>query len=217
MSATSKPRLDITFVSDVACPWCAIGLASIDKAAASIGDDVDIAIRVEPFELNPDMGPEGAEVVPYLTRKYGRTPEQIAQTQAHIRSRGADAGFTFGKRDHVWNTFDAHRMLHWAQLEGKGAQMKRALLRAYHTEGRNPASREVLLEAAAAIGLDAERAKAIIDSDEFAAEVRQRERFWQQQGVSGVPFVVINDKYAIEGAQPPEAFEEAFRQIAAER
>ena len=217
MSATQKPRLDITFVSDVACPWCAIGLASIDKALGAIGGDMEAAIRVEPFELNPDMGPEGAEVVPYLTKKYGRTPQQIAQTQAMIRQRGADAGFAFGKRDHVWNTFDAHRMLHWAQLEGKGVEMKRALLRAYHGEGRNPASREVLVEAATAVGLDPERAKAVLDGKEFTEEVRSRERFWHQQGVSGVPFVVINNKYAIEGAQPPEAFEQAFRKIVAER
>ena len=208
-----KSRLDITFVSDVACPWCAVGLASIDKALAKLGDDIDTSIRVEPFELNPDMGPEGAQVMTYLTRKYGRTPEQIAETQVRIRQLGANAGFTFGPRDHVWNTFDAHRMLHWAQLEGKGAEMKRALLRAYHGEGRNPASKEVLLEAATAIGLDAARAREIIEGQEFANEVRERERFWQQQGVHGVPFVVINNKYAIEGAQPPEAFEQAFRQI----
>jgi predicted DsbA family dithiol-disulfide isomerase len=210
-----KP-LEITFVSDVACPWCAIGLASIDKALAKIGGEIEPTIRVEPFELNPDMGPEGANVMQYLTRKYGRTPEQIAETQARIRERGADAGFTFGKRDHVWNTFDAHRMLHWAQLEGKGAELKRALLKAYHGEGRNPAAKDVLLEAVTAIGLDANRARAILESDEFAGEVRERERYWHQQGVSGVPFVVINNKYAIEGAQPPEAFEQAFRQIAAE-
>jgi len=212
-----KPRLDITFVSDVACPWCAIGLASIDKALAGLGNEIDAAIRVEPFELNPDMGPEGAEVVPYLTKKYGRTPEQIAEAQARIRQRGADAGFTFGPRNHVWNTFDAHRMLHWAQLEGKGAELKRELLRAYHGEGRNPAGADVLVESAMAVGLDPERAKAIIEGNEFAKEVRERERYWQQQGVSGVPFVVINNKYAIEGAQPPEAFEQAFRQISQEK
>ena len=211
-----KPRLDITIVSDVACPWCAVGVASIDRALERIGSEVDADIRVEPFELNPDMGPEGEDVVAYIARKYGRTPAQIAETQARIRQRGADAGFTFGQRNHVWNTFDAHRMLHWAQLEGKGADLKRALLRAYHGEGRNPGARDVLLEAAASVGLDPGRAKAILESDEFAAEVRERERFWQQQGVSGVPFVVVNNKYAIEGAQPPEAFEQAFRQIAAE-
>ena len=208
-----KPHLDITLVSDVACPWCAIGLASIDKALARLGGDAEVTIHVEPFELNPDMGPEGSEVVPYLARKYGRTPEQIAQVQARIRESGAKVGFTFGPRNHVWNTFDAHRMLHWAQLEGKGAELKRALLRAYHGEGRNPGAKDVLVEAATSVGLDAARAKAILESDEYTAEVRARERFWLQQGVSGVPFVVVNDKYAIEGAQPPEAFEQAFRQV----
>ena len=211
-----KPRLDITLVSDVACPWCAIGLASIDRALARLGSEAEATIRVEPFELNPDMGPEGSEVVPYLARKYGRTPEQIAQVQARIRDSGAKVGFTFGPRNHVWNTFDSHRLLHWAQLEGKGAALKRALLHAYHGEGRNPGAPDVLLEAAAAVGLDAARAKAILESDEFTSEVRERERFWQQQGVSGVPFVVVNGKYAIEGAQPPEAFEQAFRQILSE-
>jgi len=212
----AKQHLDITFVSDVACPWCAIGLASIDKALGRIGGDIDARITVEPFELNPDMGPEGANVMEYITKKYGRTKEQIAEVQARIRERGADAGFTFGPRDHIWNTFDAHRMLHWATLEGKGAELKRALLKAYHGEGRNPAARDVLVEAATSVGLDPARAKAIAESDEFADEVRARENHWRRMGVSGVPFIVINDKYAIEGGQPPEAFEQAFRQIAAE-
>ena len=211
-----KPRLGITIVSDVACPWCAVGLASIDRALERMGGEVDADIRVEPFELNPDMGPEGEEIVAYIARKYGRTAEQIADTQARIRQAGANAGFAFGRRDHVWNTFDAHRMLHWASLEGRGAELKRALLRAYHGEGRNPAAKDVLVEAAAAAGLDRARAEAVANSDEFANEVRERERHWLRQGVSGVPFVVINNKYAIEGAQPPEAFEQAFRQIAGE-
>jgi len=123
-------------------------------------------------------------------------------------------GFDFGERKHVWNTFDAHRLLHWAQLEGRALELKRALLRAYHGEGRNPGARDVLLELATEVGLDPARAKAILDSDEFTAEVRERERYWQQVGVNGVPFVVVDGKYAIEGAQPPEAFEQALRQIA---
>jgi predicted DsbA family dithiol-disulfide isomerase len=160
------------------------------------------------------MGPEGAEVVPYLTRKYGRTPEQIAEVQMRIRERGEAVGFAFGARKHVWNTFDAHRMLHWASLEGRGLELKRALLRAYHGEGRNPGAPEVLVELATAVGLDAARAKSIVDGDEFTSEVRERERYWLQQGVSGVPFVVVNDTYAIEGAQAPEGYEQAFREIA---
>jgi predicted DsbA family dithiol-disulfide isomerase len=211
-----KPQLDIAFVSDVACPWCAIGLASLDQALGRVGDEVEAKVHPEPFELNPDMGAEGAEIIPYLGRKYGRTPDQIAQVQARIREHGRAVGFTFGPRNHVWNTFDAHRLLHWAALEGRGVELKRALLRAYHGEGRNPAAHEVLVELAGAVGLDPVRARAILASDEFSDDVRERERFWQRQGVSGVPFVVLNNKYVIEGAQPPEAFEQAIRQIAAE-
>jgi predicted DsbA family dithiol-disulfide isomerase len=209
-----RHRLDIAFVSDVACPWCAIGLASVDQALARLGGDVEATLHVEPFELNPDMGPEGAEVVPYLRRKYGRTPEQVAQAQARIRERGAAVGFRFGTRSHVWNTFDAHRVLHWAGVEGRAVELKRALLRAYHGEGRNPGAADVLVELAGAVGLDAARAKSIVEGDEFASAVRERERYWRQRGVAGVPHVVVNDSYVIEGAQPPEAFEKAFRQIA---
>ena len=205
--------LDIAFVSDVACPWCAIGLASLDQALGRLGTEVKSSVRVEPFELNPDMAAEGAEVVPYLTRKYGRTPEQIAQTQAFIRERGAAVGFAFGPRNHVWNTFDAHRVLHWAGLEGRALELKRALLQAYHGEGRNPADPDVLVELASAVGLDAARARSIVESREFEPEVRERERFWLRQGVSGVPLVVVNNKYAIEGAQPPEAYEQALLQV----
>jgi predicted DsbA family dithiol-disulfide isomerase len=209
-----RPHLDISFVSDVACPWCAIGLASLDRALERVRGDMDVTVRMEPFELNPDMGPEGADVVQYLGRKYGRTPEQIAEVQARIRQSGEAVGFKFGARNHVWNTFDAHRMLYWAGLEGRAVELKRALLQAYHGEGRNPGAPDVLVELAGKVGLDPVRAKAIVDSREFEPEVRERERFWQQRGVNGVPLVVVNDAYGIEGAQPPEAFEQALRQIA---
>lgn len=209
-----KARLNIAFVSDVACPWCAIGLASLEQALARVGDEIEADIRIEPFELNPDMGPDGVETIPYLARKYGRTPEQIAQTQAMIRERGAAVGFAFGARKHVWNTFDAHRMLHWAGLEGRALDLKRALLRAYHGEGRNPGAPEVLVELATAAGLDPVRAQAIASGREFEREVRERERYWIERGVSGVPLVLVDDAYAIEGAHPPESFEQALRQIA---
>jgi predicted DsbA family dithiol-disulfide isomerase len=212
-----RQHLDIAFVSDVACPWCAIGLASLDQALARLGGEVEAQVHVEPFELNPDMDPEGAEVVPYLARKYGRTPEQVAQAQARIRERGAAVGFAFGPRNHVWNTFNAHRVLHWAGLEGRGVELKRALLHAYHGEGRNPGASDVLVDLASVVGLDTARAKSIAEGDEFAREVRERERYWLQRGVGGVPHVVVNDTYVIEGAQPPEYFEQALRQIARSR
>ena len=209
--------LDIAFVSDVACPWCAIGLASFEQALARLGGEVAVTLHFEPFELNPDMPPEGAETVAYLMRKYGRTPGQVAEAQARIRARGADVGFAFGPRRHVWNTFDAHRMLHWAGLEGRGLELKRALLRAYHGEGRNPGAADVLVELAGAVGLDAARARAIAGSDEFASVVRERERYWRSRGIAAVPTVVVDDAHVIEGAQPPEAFEQALRQAALSR
>jgi predicted DsbA family dithiol-disulfide isomerase len=212
-----RPPLDIAFVSDVACPWCAIGLASFEQALARLGNEVAVKLHFEPFELNPDMPPEGAETVAYLMRKYGRTAEQVAQAQARIRERGAAVGFAFGPRKHVWNTFDAHRMLHWAGLEGRGLELKRALLLAYHGEGRNPGAADVLVELAGAAGLDSARAQAIASGREFATEVRERERHWREQGVSAVPTVVVDGRYAIEGAQPPEAFEQALRQAARKR
>jgi predicted DsbA family dithiol-disulfide isomerase len=209
--------IELAFVSDVACPWCAIGLASLDRALERLGAQVAVKISIEPFELNPDMGPQGVETIPYLARKYGRTPEQIAQARARIEERGAQVGFRFGAREHVWNTFDAHRMLHWAGLEGKAVELKRALLRAYHAEGRNPAAPDVLVELAGAVGLDAARAKSIAESREFEAETRERARLWLDRGVNGVPLVVVDDSFAIEGAQPPEVFEQALRQAAGSR
>ena len=212
-----RKSLDIAFVSDVACPWCAIGLASFEQALARLGNEVAVKLHFEPFELNPDMPPEGAETVAYLMRKYGRTPEQVREAQARIRARGAAVGFAFGERKHVWNTFDAHRMLHWAGLEGRGLELKRALLKAYHGEGRNPGAADVLVELAGAVGLDASRAREIVGGDEFAPGVRERERHWREQGVSAVPTVVVDGRYVIEGAQPPEAFEQALRQAARDR
>src|SRR5213078_2080808 len=144
-----RTSVDIAFVSDVACPWCAIGLASLETALARVNGEVEAQVSVEPFELNPDMAPQGEELVSYIGKKYSRSPEQIAQAQAMIRERGAAVGFDFGPRKHVWNTFDAHRMLHWASLEGRALELKRALLRAYHGEGRNPGAKDVLLELAA--------------------------------------------------------------------
>ncbi|HEX4779941.1 MAG TPA: DsbA family oxidoreductase [Usitatibacter sp.] len=212
--ARDVTALDIAFVSDVACPWCAIGLASLEQALGRVKGEIDVAVRIEPFELNPDMGPEGADIVSYIARKYGRSKEQIAQTQSMIRERGAEVGFQFGPRDHVWNTFNAHRMLHWAGLEGRALDLKRALLRAYHGEGRNPGSPEVLVELAQSVGLDPARAKQVAEGREYEAEVRERERHWLQRGVNGVPLVVVNEEYGISGAQPPEAYEQALREIA---
>ncbi len=209
--------MKIEFVSDVACPWCAVGLHSLEKAIAEIGDAIPVELHFEPFELNPTMPPEGEDAIRYLAKKYSAPPEQLAKSRAAIRERGAAVGFEFGERPWVWNTFDAHRLLHWAGLtdDDKQRALKHALLSAYHTRAENPGSREVLLRLAVEVGLDIDRARAILDSDEYAKEVRERERFWQERGISSVPAVVIDGKHLISGGQPPEVFAQALRQIAA--
>jgi predicted DsbA family dithiol-disulfide isomerase len=209
----------IDFVADVACPWCAIGLAALERALERIGPGIDVELHVQPFELNPTMPPEGAEVAQYLKDKYGMSDEQLKAGQAQLAARGKEEGFTFGERRYVWNTFDAHRMLRWAGAEGApGTQraLKNAMLTAYHGEGRNPSAPDVLLELVAAVGLDVDRAREVIDSDAFADEVRAAEEFWQKIGIHAVPAVVINRKHLISGGQPSAVFERALRELATE-
>ena len=211
--------MKIDFISDVACPWCAVGLNSLELALEKIGGDIDVELQFQPFELNPDMAGEGADTAEYLSRKYGIGPEQIAKNQAAIRQRGAEVGFTFGPRHHVWNTFDAHRLLHWAGMQGAPGQqraLKHALLQAYHGDGRNPGATDVLLALAGDVGLDVEAAREVLNNGLYAQEVRAAEAEWQRLGISSVPAIVINQRHLISGGQPPDVFEQALRQIAAE-
>lgn len=209
--------MKIDFVSDVSCPWCAIGLKSLEQALARV-PELQVDLHFQPFELNPQMAPEGEEINAHLARKYGASPEQMAQTREMIRQRGADLGFTFtkGARDRIYNTFDAHRLLHWAGTQAGDAQktLKLALLKAYFTEGKNPGDTAVLLEAAATAGLDATKAAEVLSSGRYADEVRQAEAFWQSQGINSVPAIIINERHLISGGQTPEVFEQALRQIA---
>ncbi|SAK51326.1 DsbA family oxidoreductase [Caballeronia ptereochthonis] len=208
--------LRIDFISDIACPWCAIGLSSLQVALSRLSDVVEPEIVVHPFELNPQMRPEGEAIVDYLGRKYGRTPEQIAETQRMIRERGASVGFAFGPRTHVYNTFDAHRLLHWAGIEGKQVPLKLALLRAYHGEGKNPGDHDILVEAARAVGLDPARAREVLQSGAYADEVREQERDNEAMGIASVPAVILDQRYLVSGGQPPETFEQAIRQVLAQ-
>jgi len=209
--------MKIDFVSDISCPWCAVGLHSLERALERMGDDFEVRMHFQPFELNPDMPPEGQDTIERLTRKYGTTPEQVRRNGEAITARGKDVGFTFNmdKRTRTYNTFDAHRLLHWADLEGRQRELKHALFTAYFTNGENPSSPEVLQRLAEEAGLDGARAAEILASDTYAAEVRDRERFYAEQGISSVPAIIINDRHLIQGGQPPEVFEQALRQIRA--
>ncbi|MGE4243598.1 DsbA family oxidoreductase [Ramlibacter sp.] len=213
-----KTSVKIDFVSDVACPWCAVGLASLERALEKVSPDIDAELRFQPFELNPQMGAEGQDVTEHLTQKYGSTPEQQSAARENIRQRGAAVGFEFSPvgRGRIWNTFDAHRLLHWAGLQSAALQhaLKLALLKAYHGAGRSMADASVLLDAVAEAGLDREEARAVLDDKRFTQEVREAEQYWQSMGITAVPSVVINDKWLVQGGQPPEYFEQALRQAA---
>lgn len=209
--------MKIDFVSDVSCPWCAVGLKSLEMALARVGPDVPVDLHFQPFELNPQMGPEGQDMVEHITQKYGSSAADIARSQEALRARGAALGFQFDfqRRGRIYNTFDAHRLLHWAEAEGKQRALKNALFAAYFTEGRDPSNHDVLVSVAGSVGLDEARARQILASDEFAAAVRERERFYTGLGIHAVPSVIINDRHLIQGGQPPEVFEKALRQLAA--
>lgn len=206
--------MKIDFVSDISCPWCIIGLRGLEEALARTTDLVDATITFQPFELNPHMPSEGQNVVEHVAQKYGSSPEQSAANREMIHARAADVGFTMATSDEsrIYNTFDAHRLLHWAALEGRQAALKHALFTAYFTDGQDPSDHVVLATA----GLDTEAAREVLTSGRYADEVRQAERLWQSRGIKAVPAVVIDERYLISGGQPPEAFEQALRKIAAE-
>lgn len=205
----------IDFVSDVSCPWCIIGLKSLEQAIDKIGDDAKVQLHFQPFELNPKMVPEGQDIAEHLAEKYGATAEQTTKNREMIRARGAELGFVFNMaaRSRIYNTFDAHRLLHWAETQGKQHALKVALFELYFSKGESPASHEALLQVAGEVGLDTAEAARILASDAYAAEVRETEAYYHQQGINSVPAIIINERHLISGGQPPEVFERALRQI----
>ena len=212
--------MKIDFVSDVSCPWCVVGLKSLEAALASVGNEVAVDLHFQPFELNPQMGPEGQDIAEHIAQKYGSSPADMQRSQEGLKARGDAVGFHFDfqRRGRIYNTFDAHRLLHWAEAQGEGGSkqlaLKHALFTAYFTEGRDPSNHDVLVSVAGSVGLDEERARQILASDEFAREVREREKFYSGLGIHAVPSVIINDRHLIQGGQPPEVFEQALRQLA---
>ncbi|MCF8160916.1 MAG: DsbA family oxidoreductase [Polaromonas sp.] len=212
--------LKIDFVSDISCPWCAIGLAALEQALGNLQGEVTVQLHIQPFELNPQMPAGGQDITEHLTQKYGSSGEQQAQIRDTIRQRGADVGFTFNPsgRGRIYNTFAAHRLLHWAGTESPERQLalKKALLVACHSNSLAMESTEVLLAAVAQAGLDLARASQILASDEFTGEVREAQAFYSSQGIHSVPAVIINNRHLISGGQPAAVFEQALRQIASQ-
>jgi predicted DsbA family dithiol-disulfide isomerase len=210
--------MKIDFVSDVSCPWCVIGLRALEDALARTADVVDAHISFQPFELNPHMPPEGQNIVEHVAEKYGATPERSAENRKMIHARAAELGFTMTTSDQsrIYNTFDAHRLLHWAEIEGRQPALKHALFEAYFTLGENPSDHDALVAAAEKAGLDGGAAREVLTSGRYADDVRSAEQLWQSRGINAVPAVIIDGRYLIMGGQPVDAFEQALRHIAAE-
>ena len=213
--------LKIDFVSDVVCPWCVVGLGGLETALETLkAEGVAADIAFQPFELNPQIAPEGENIVEHIGRKYGATPEQSAANREMIKARAAEVGFDMrmGPDSRIWNTFDAHRLLHWAHETAPEKQkaLKQALFTAHFTDNRNLTDAGVLTSAAEAAGLDRAEAGEVLASGRYVQAVRAAEDLWRSRGINSVPAVVVEGKYLISGGQPASAFEQALRQIAKE-
>ena len=215
--------LKIDFVSDVVCPWCVVGLGGLETALETLkAEGIEAEVRFQPFELNPDMAPEGENITEHIGRKYGASREQSAANRANITARAAEAwpGFEMkmGEDSRIWNTFDAHRLLHWAGevAPAKQAALKKALFHIHFTEGRNLTDAGELTAAAEAAGLDRAEAAEVLASGRYVDAVREAQALWRARGINAVPAVVVEGKYLISGGQPAGVFEEALRKMAGE-
>ncbi len=215
---TSPATLRIDFVSDIVCPWCVIGMKSLEQALAALAGEVQADWHFHPFELNPGMAPEGENSAEHIARKYGRPPEAGNAARSQIKAMGEELGFSFkgGPESMIWNTHDCHRLLHWAEKAGKGHALKTALFEAHFTRAEPLNDPETLVRAASAAGLDAEAAREVLGSGRYADEVNNAQRWWrEEQDIHAVPAIIFNGKYAVMGGQPPATFEKVIRRIVA--
>jgi predicted DsbA family dithiol-disulfide isomerase len=208
-----KLPLRIDIISDVMCPWCVIGYRQLATALDAKG--VDHEIHWHPFELNPDMPPEGQDMRAHLIEKYQITPEQSDENRANMVARGDELGFTFNFNDgfRMHNTFNTHQLLHWANAQNRKHDLKQALFTAHFTNGRDLSDTNVLVDIAVEIGLDRDEATAVLTDQRFAGDVRQEQKFWTQQGISGVPAVVFDRQHLVTGAQGVENYKSMLAQL----
>lgn len=212
--------IKIDFVSDVACPWCAVGLGGLLEAIERIGPAAEFRIAMQPFELNPDMPKGGQNTGERLMKKYGFDYERLQENRKVIAQRAAAVDMPMNQTDdsRSYNTFDAHRLLYWAGTLGQVEQLalKRSLLKTYHFDNLDTGETAVLVKAAQDAGLDGDAARETLEAGRYADEVRAEQAKWRQLGITSVPSVIIDDKYLLSGGQPPEVFEQALRQVIAE-
>jgi len=207
----------IDFISDVVCPWCALGATALEQAIDNLAGEVKVELTFKPFELNPDMPAEGENAVAHMMRKYGRSAEEVASGKRMLMERGDAIGFTFEleKRSHFYNTFDAHRLLFWALQQGRQIELKKVLLRGYFTDGQNVSDHETLARLAAEAGLEVEGARRVLGSTAYANQVRELETFYREHGINSVPAMVLNGRQLVSGSQSVSYYEQMLREMSA--
>ena len=220
---TQPKKLTIDIYSDVMCPWCIIGYSQLQQGLAQLAGEIEAEVRWLPFELNPDMPPEGEPQVQHIARKYGRTPEQAAAGREQMLSMGTRAGYSFAYTGEgeppegmMRNTFAAHKLLKWALIEAGTEvlnRLKLALFDAHFQQRRDVSDPEVLTELAAAQGLDPAGARAALDDETLGRIVKQEEAQAYDMNVTGVPAMIVQGKYMIPGAQEPEVYANALRRV----
>lgn len=211
-----EQALQIDVISDVMCPWCIIGYRQLLGALEATQTPHEI--HWHPFELNPNMPPEGQNIREHVAEKYGSTPEQSKKSREHMTKVGAELGFEFSYSpdSRMHNTFNTHQLLHWAGTKGRKGALKMTMFAAHFTNGRDLSDNQVLADIAKETGFDHAEALAVLEDQRFASAVRQEESFWVQQGISGVPAVVFDRKHLVTGAQGTPNFIRILEQLSKE-
>ncbi|WP_226533011.1 DsbA family oxidoreductase [Microbacterium paraoxydans] len=214
--------ISIDIWSDIACPWCYIGKRNLEKGLEAVAGDADapqVAITFHSFELSPDTPVDfDGDEIDFLAGHKGMPRDQVEQMLANVTGVAADAGlqYRFDLLQHT-NTVKAHELLHFAKAEGLQHEMEERLMSAYFTEGKHVGRIDDLVELAVEVGLDADRARAALVSEQYLPAVRQDQAQARAYGIQGVPFFVVDGQYGISGAQPPAAFENVLRDLWAKR
>lgn len=213
MADASAHVIDIDIVSDVMCPWCIVGFRQLEQALGLTG--MGAQVRWHPFELNPDMPPEGQNLAEHIAQKYGASPAQSARNRAQLTAIGQDLGidFAFSDDSRIVNSFEAHQLLDFALTQGLQHPLKLALFRAHFTDRRDVSDRDVLLEVAEEVGLDRAAALEVLTSGALTGSVREKQAFWTSHGITGVPSMVFDGKYLITGAQGAETYGKVLRKV----
>ena len=213
---TQPTTVHIDIVSDIVCPWCIIGFRQLQRAMDQVRGDVNLELRWQPFELNPQMPPEGQNLREHLNAKYARSEEENRAARDGLTELGASLGFTFNYTDgmRVANTFKAHQLLYWAGEHGAQTALQLALFEAYFTHRQNIDAIEVLVDAAARTGLDSAEAEAVLRDGRYRDAVRDEQKVWRDRGIHGVPAFVIEERYLLSGAQDSSVFVDAFKKVA---